>query len=145
MLTGAQLVVSAIWSQLETALFSLLKATSELATELAFSPQRTRLFGEAWCSLLEVWYWGVGQDLSPVAQNRWIVFCSHGWQDKSQEEAVPCFLSVLKPQTSFFGYSTNILHVFLNTCMSCIITKKTVLGNLILSIFLSPVGHVGMI
>lgn len=65
-------------------------------------------------------------------------------RQKSQEEAVPCFLAVLKPQTSFFDYSTNILHVFLNTCMSCIITKKTVLGNLILSRFLSPVGHVGM-
>lgn len=76
---------------------------------------------------------------------------NHVWlpwmvRQKSQEEAVPCFLAVLKPQTSFFGYSTNVLHVFPNTFISFTITnKKTVLGSLTVSIFLSPAGHVGII
>lgn len=76
---------------------------------------------------------------------------NHVWfpwmvRQKSQEEAVPCLLAVLKAQTSFSGYSTNVLHVFPNTCISFTITnKKTVFGCLTVSIFLNPAGHVGII
>lgn len=103
--TGTQLVIPAIWNHAETALFSFLKAISELVSELSFAPQRKILSCRG--LMLSV------VDMTPGAGTESLACCLKEmncvlflWiaRQKSQEEAVPwVFLASLKPQTSSFG------------------------------------------
>lgn len=113
-----QLILSANWIQSETILFFLPKETSELALELAFSPQRDSLeeFGVL-CGTVDT---RVGRDSVLLLQTDELYFSPPDGK-KRQKEAVPCFLAILKPQTSFLHYNTD------------------------LGIFLNLVGYVGMI